>query len=138
MNKNLLFDNGDGTFTKSYTYTYSSSDTSFRGILFRCIKICLSVALVVLIFRLFINQDALTFSQILNYISQCPNYYQDVLGNFLERVSFDASNSSWGDIDGLKDLIKFMKNVFNIIVYLFGSLYSCIMYFVYLLGILFI
>ena len=136
-NKELLFDNGDGTFTQKYIYKYSVSDTSFKGILFRCLKICLCIALVVLIFRLFVNQDSLTFTQILNYIADCPNYYQDTLGHFLQTVSFE-DNGKWGDILGLGKLVNFLKNVFNVLVYVFGSLYSCIMYFVYLLGILFI
>lgn len=137
-NKELLFDNGDGTFTQKFTYKYSVSDTSFRGILFRFIKICFCVALVVLVFRLFINRDSLTFTQILNYIADCPNYYQDVLGNFFERSAFQPTENSFANLLGLGELINFLDNVLDIIVYVFGSIYSCALYFVYLLGILFV
>lgn len=133
-NKNELFYNGGDSFTESYTIK-NYREKSLFSYLLHALIIAFVVILAFNIFRHFLSNEWLTFSQFINAINECPNYFGDIMEFLNQNVSFVGGDSSNLPIIG--GLIDFLSTTLGIIVYFFGAAYSGLRYFVYFISLLF-
>lgn len=93
------------------------------------LSICL--LFVVAFFRSINGSDPLTFTGLLETLSNSP---QIALTNFLDL----SIGGDWGILDFFRDFINILGSVLSVVVWIFSQLIQCLQYFVFIVDFVFI
>lgn len=106
-----------------------NSENFFIGFSFLGFKILFLVILSVWLLRLGINSSSspMPFTDFLNMIKSCPNYYNNVVSFLKQNITYTGSTDSVV-VPILGDFLKFLGNIWNILVYVFGAIWSAFNY----------
>lgn len=107
----------------------------FFNLLFKWLLFIFIIMLCFNVFRYFLGSGFLTFSDFLNSLGNCPDYFSETMAFLNDKISFIGGDSSNLPIIGV--LIDFLSPVLGILVYFFGACYSALRYFYYVVTILF-
>lgn len=109
-------------------------------IIFYFLKICFLIMLVIFLFRHSLGGQPMTFSEFLNaiptigYDSNGVSYFESMLQSLNVREFFEPTDI---DVIIIGDLVNFMSVVIGLVTYVCSALFSSVMYFVDLLGLIF-
>lgn len=94
--------------------------------------------LAIWVFRMALNfgVGAISFTDLLLYIRDCPDYFSLFVDNVLSNVIFMGSTDSV-NLPIFGSLLSFLKNVLILLVYLAGCMVVAIRYISYFFGIIF-
>lgn len=81
--------------------------------------------------------DAITFTDLLSYIKNCPDYFSLFIENVLSNVIFVGSTDSV-NLPIFGALLEFLQYVLAILVYVFGCIWSGFRYLSYFFDVIFI
>lgn len=102
------------------------------------LKISFILILSIWVFRLGTNSNAtfISFTDLLTYLKECPNYYQALVDNLLSNIYYNGSFDSV-NLPIIGGFLTFLGSVWNVLVYVFGAVVSSIAYLGYIFGVIF-
>lgn len=80
---------------------------------------------------------AVSFTDLLSYIRDCPDYFSLFVDNVLSNVIFAGSTDSV-NLPIFGSLLSFLKNVLSLLVYVAGCMVVAVRYISYFFGVIFV
>lgn len=116
------------------------NEKSFFGLFtLKYFKIAFLVILSIWFLRLGINYSVspIPFSEFLNMLKNCPNYYNNIVNSLKSSIIYNGSTDSF-NLPIIGGFLNFLGNVWNILVYVCGAIVSALGYLLWIFSSVFV